>query len=105
MGTVDQDVVFPRGVKLTGDHSVRADEVHVAKRVGVAGNTRTSNLHARKAKATSVRSDEVATRTQAAGDSGKIRVEGTLRISGSADATRAGIAASFDAVERSQRNR
>ena len=102
MGTVDQDVVFPRGVKLTGDHSVRADEVHVAKRVGVAGNTRTSNLHARKAKATSVRSDEVATRTLAAGDSGKIRVEGTLRVSGSIVYTPPSIdiaASPFDAVE------
>ena len=83
MGTIDEDVVFPRAVTLKGDHSVSAESVHVGQRVGVAGMTRAANVRTGKARAGSVRADEVSTRTLMAGDSGKIRVEGTLRVSGS----------------------
>jgi hypothetical protein len=74
----------------------------VGKRVGVAGTTRAANLHAGKVRAGSVRADEVATRTLMAGDSGKIRVEGTLRVSGSIVYTPPSIdiaASPFDAAE------
>ena len=102
MGTIDQDVVFPRAVTLTGDSSVHADEVHVAKRVGVAGSARADNVQSRKAKVGAVRTGEVSTRTLIAGDTGKIRVEGTLRVSGSIVYTPPSIdisASPFDATE------
>ena len=83
MGTIDKDVVFPRAVKLTGGSGIHADEVNAGKRLSVAGKTQTSNLHAQKVQGSTAGANEVSTRTLRAGDSGKIRVEGTLRISGS----------------------
>ena len=82
LSTTQLPVTFPQGLQLNNEQSLDSDTFVAKSNVAVTSKITSTNVKATSVQSPKARAVEVKTRRIGAGGSGKIRIQGTLRVSG-----------------------
>ena len=82
LGTTQQQITFPTGLTILNDKSLISENLVAKNNVHVANTIASINVLGKNVRSPKSRAVEVKTRRIGAGGSGKIRIQGTLRVSG-----------------------